>query len=439
MIADAHGALEAYRRAAEVAPTDPVLDAEAREGLVRSARRHALLVEHADLYVGAAGAYREPGGEVWIFRYDPYLALFPTLLVVDTGEYRVLRPTEDPRLLDYVTDRGTGTIELTEGAPPLLRWTAPDDTIRTASRLPIEVRPVEIDRSDVRLSGTILVPPGADPHPGIALLHGGGVLTRYHVMNEAWLFAARGLAAVIWDKRGTARSAGVDWTRVGFDALVEDAAAMVERLRLEPGVDPNRIGVWGHSQGGWHGPMLAALDSRIAFAILASGPATGVHRQFIDGVAASMRGQGRPEESIADAAEYMQRLFTEMRAGATVDELRPLVAEAQASSWGDEVMKPELAFEPVWWRRNDYDPESTLGTLRTPVLALFGSRDDVVPVAANAPLMAAYLAAAPDFTVQVVPGADHSLALADDRISPIYLRAMVDWLAARGFTRRDKR
>jgi hypothetical protein len=47
--------------------------------------------------------------------------------------------------------------------------------------------------------------------------------------------------------------------------------------------------------------------------------------------------------------------------------------------------------------------------------------------------MASHLAAAPDFTVQIVPDADHGMSLVDDRVSPIYLRAMIDWLAARGF------
>jgi hypothetical protein len=97
------------------------------------------------------------------------------------------------------------------------------------------------------------------------------------------------------------------------------------------------------------------------------------------------------------------------------------------------VMKPELAFEPVWWRENDFDPAATLQSLRMPVLALFGSRDNVVPIAENAFLMASHLAAAPDFTVQIVPDADHGMSLVDDRVSPIYLRAMIDWLAARGF------
>jgi pimeloyl-ACP methyl ester carboxylesterase len=433
MIADADGALVAYRRAADAAPVDPALDAESRDGLLRSARRHALLVERAEQYSRVAGAYRTPEGEVWVLRYDPYLALFPTLLAAGTGEYRVLRPTEDPLLLDYVTDDGNGTIRIVEGAAPLLEWTAPDGSVRTASRLPIEVRPVEVERPDVRLSGSMLVPTIGSPHPGVALLPGGGVLTRYHVMNEAWLFAAHGVAAIVWDRRGTGRSAGVDWTRVGFDTLVEDAAAMVERLRAEPGIDPERIGVWGHSQGGWHGPMLAARDRRIAFAILASGPATDVHQQFIDGMAAGMRSQGQPPGAVASARAYMERLFDQIRSGAGINELEPLVAEARGAKWGDMVMKPELAFEPVWWRENDFDPAATLQSLRMPVLALFGSRDNVVPIAENAFLMASHLAAAPDFTVQIVPDADHGMSLVDDRVSPIYLRAMIDWLAARGF------
>lgn len=431
MTARPAAALVAYRRAADLAPVDSTLDDDTRERLARSATRYARLVERAERYRELAGAYVTDAGEMWILRYDPYLALFPTLLDTTTGEYRVLRPTEDLDSLDYSTGEGKGHLTLRPGETARIDWTRPDGERRTAERLAIETREVEIDRGDVVLSGTLLIPAGESPRPGIALLHGGGIQTRYHLMNEAWLFAAHGLAVAVWDKRGTGRSAGTDWTRVGFDALVEDARAMVEALRVRSEVDASEIGLWGHSQGGWLAPMLARRDPSIAFAILAAGPATGVHRQSIDAVAARMA--DRPAAEVAAATDYMERLFATIREGASVEELQPIVAEARTSEWGDFVMKPELAFEPGWWEANDHDPAETLRTIDVPILALYGAADPVVPVEKNAPAMARLLAEGEvqDFTIAVIPGADHTFVVEGDRVSPLYLRDLIDWIGSR--------
>lgn len=436
MAADPDAALAAYRRARDAAPADTLLDPDARARLARSAATHATFVERAGLYGDWTGAYRRPGDRdgVWVFRYDPYLALFPTILDAATGEYRVLYPTDDPRALVYHSAAGDGRIELADGSRPTLRWTDPGGATRVAERVPIETRPVRVERPDVSLSGSLLLPAGDGPRAGVALLHGGGVLTRYHLMNEAWLFAAHGLAVIVWDKRGTGRSRGVDWTRVGLDALVGDAEAMIGRLRAEPGIDPARVGAWGHSQGGWLVPLVAARDPRLAFAILASGPATGVHRQAIDAVRARMRAAGRPDTEVAAAVDYMERLFARIEGGADVADLAPMVDAARSAPWSDWVMKPEAAFEPRWWKANDYEPTDTLRRLDLPVLALYGGADTTVPPTENPGRMADDLAAAPtgDATVALVPGADHTLMTADDRFSPLYLRTMVDWLAARG-------
>lgn len=140
-----------------------------------------------------------------------------------------------------------------------------------------------------------------------------------------------------------------------------------------------------------------------------------------------------PAAEIAAATDYMERLFAAIREGASVEELQAIVAEAREAKWGDFGMKPELAFEPVWWKRNDYEPETNLREIGVPVLALFGSADTAVPVEANAPSMARRLAEgkSDDFTITVVPGSDHTFMTGEDRISPIYPGTMIDWLGAR--------
>jgi alpha/beta superfamily hydrolase len=79
-------------------------------------------------------------------------------------------------------------------------------------------------------------------------------------------FAARGIAALVYDKRGTGQSTG-DWRTSPFEALAEDAAAGVANLRNRPDIASSLVGIWGGSEGGWIAPAVAARDSQIAFVI----------------------------------------------------------------------------------------------------------------------------------------------------------------------------
>jgi len=65
-----------------------------------------------------------------------------------------------------------------------------------------------------------------------------------------------GVVALSYDKRGVGGSGG-DWRTATFDDLAADARAGVHLLARRADVDPSRLGVYGHSQGGFLGPMIA--------------------------------------------------------------------------------------------------------------------------------------------------------------------------------------
>jgi pimeloyl-ACP methyl ester carboxylesterase len=77
---------------------------------------------------------------------------------------------------------------------------------------------------DLTLAGTIFIPAGTGPHPGIVFLHGSGAEGRWASNFLAAAFARRGFAALAFDKRGVGKSGG-DWQGAGFDDLAADAAA----------------------------------------------------------------------------------------------------------------------------------------------------------------------------------------------------------------------
>jgi fermentation-respiration switch protein FrsA (DUF1100 family) len=90
-------------------------------------------------------------------------------------------------------------------------------------------------------------------------------------------FSAAGLAVLAFDYRRLGESGGRPRLVLGIRDQLADWQAAVDCARALPGVDPDRIAIWGFSASGGHIFPVAARDPRIAAAIaqtpLASAPA----------------------------------------------------------------------------------------------------------------------------------------------------------------------
>jgi pimeloyl-ACP methyl ester carboxylesterase len=91
-----------------------------------------------------------------------------------------------------------------------------------------------------------------------------------------------------------------------------------------------------------------------------------------------------------------------------------------------------------WWRwyrtKMDVDPRLILSRVRVPVLAVWGGRDNLIPVERSRALVAQALAghSSPDVSLLVVPEADHSLNMPEGpNPAPEYLDAMLSWVSDR--------
>jgi len=65
-----------------------------------------------------------------------------------------------------------------------------------------------------------------------------------------------------------------------FYGRAEDTYAAIKYLKTLPEIDANRIGVSGHSQGGWIAQIAAAKYEDVAFIICLAGPTVGVKEQI---------------------------------------------------------------------------------------------------------------------------------------------------------------
>src|SRR6185436_8443288 len=101
--------------------------------------------------------------------------------------------------------------------------------------------------------------------PAVVLIHGSSTPSRDDFRFYGDLFARRGIAALIYDKREGGDLGGA--SRVDLRDLAGDALAAVDFLKTRNDIDPHHIGLWGHSQGGWVAPIAAAQSSDVAFVI----------------------------------------------------------------------------------------------------------------------------------------------------------------------------
>ncbi|HEY1367796.1 MAG TPA: prolyl oligopeptidase family serine peptidase [Gaiellaceae bacterium] len=273
-----------------------------------------------------------------------------------------------------------------------------------ASRLPLTQEEVRFRSGDVELAGTLTRPAGPGRHPAVAIVHGGGAVPRAAAGAMAPYFASLGFVVLACDKRGVGQSGGRYpgdlASEEAIDVLAHDAEAAARFLAAQPEVDPSRVGLTGASQAGWIMPLAASREPAVRFLVLLVSPtlaqgAVDLYHQLTGG------GVARPSRPLAEIEAQVQRTAP-----------------------------------------SGFDPMPAIRALRIPALWLYGGHDLTVPtrlcVEALQPLVADR---SRDFTVAVLPGANHGLAetangldsemLASPSLAHGLFADIREWLAAR--------
>ena len=198
-----------------------------------------------------------------------------------------------------------------------------------------------------RLHGSIVYPQQAKFRFAVVFVHGSGKQARS--LPVARRFAADGIVALVYDKRGAGRSEG-DYenqqsvSEKNIRLLADDAAAAFQFLRQHPRTKDLKLGFAGISQAGWIVPIAAEGSPGAAFLVLWSAPVCKVSEEDIfSKYTADLDGLKIPS--------YRQALAARTR---------PYV-------WPDFLGK-------------DSDPVDSLTALKIPGLWLFGKQDGSVPV-----------------------------------------------------------
>lgn len=303
----------------------------------------------------------------------------------------------------------------------------------------------------VTLAGTLTRPNGTGPFPAVVLITGSGPQNRDEALlgHKPFLVLAdyltrRGIAVLRYDDRGIAKSTG-DFAAATSEDFAGDALAAWQALRSRPDIDPRRIGLLGHSEGGLIAPMLAARTPGIAFVVMLAGPGVTGEQIMLTQAALIMKAAGASEEAIAANANLQKQVFTVLREETStariIERLSaiPVPGPKEASAaLVKQSSSPWFRFFVV------YDPAPALEKVRCPVLALAGELDLQVSADQNLPVIEAALKKGgnKDVTVARLPGLNHlfqpckkgtpdEYAQIEETMAPAALDTIATWIRKR--------
>jgi fermentation-respiration switch protein FrsA (DUF1100 family) len=302
---------------------------------------------------------------------------------------------------------------------------------------------------NVTLAATLTIPSGKGPFPAVVLITGSGPQDRdesllghkpFLVLSD--YLTRHGIAVLRADDRGTAKSTG-DFSTATTADFATDTEAGIAYLKTRAEVNPHKIGLIGHSEGGIIAPMIAARNSDVAFIVMMAGSGVPGDEILVAQVQAIAESSGKThEEALKIAArqrEILALVKSEKDPAVLEKELKQKLAgdglEAQA---GIEIK----AFTSPWFRYfMTYDPASALRKVTCPVLAINGEKDVQVPPKQNLPAIRKALEQGGNkhFEVEELPRLNHLFQTAktgspaeyasiEETISPVALEKMSSWI-----------
>ena len=240
-----------------------------------------------------------------------------------------------------------------------------------------------------------------------------------------------------------------------------DVLAGIEYLKSREEIDPDRIGLIGHSEGGLIAPMVAVKSPDVAFIVLMAGQGiTGEEISYLQSDLIS-RAEGVDNETIARNNALMKSMYSvikeEQNDTIAAEKLRKLIVdevenmsekEKMNSGYSEDVLDAQVNAQvqnliSPWMRFFlTYDPVPTLMKVKCPVLAINGEKDLQVPPKENLQAIEEALKAGGnrDYTVKELPGLNHLFQTAqtgspseyakiNETISPAALELIGNWVS----------
>ncbi|MEM7052415.1 MAG: prolyl oligopeptidase family serine peptidase [Acidobacteriota bacterium] len=315
---------------------------------------------------------------------------------------------------------------------------------RRAPRLERLDATLEVDGGELAVSLSLPLCPGG-PRPLVVSIAGSGRNTRHNSIFSTF-FLSRGMAVASFDKRD-ADPLAAGWQEQDLEEIADDASALLTWAAAQPGIDRQRVGIMGSSQGGWTGSMVAAQHPETAFLIVRAGPGVSELETHLYERRQELRAEGLAGKDLDKALQLSRQIYRRAIAGETLASTDPLVAPWLGEDW----YRTAFGEGPIsqrwsqrWWRWAGQNmPVSApphLERYAGAVLWFLGEEDQNVPLVSSHSALSATFSRSPgsDHELVVIPDVGHDFMLdmpsPRARFAPGFWDRIDSWLAERGLS-----
>ncbi len=309
-----------------------------------------------------------------------------------------------------------------------------EEPAKPKESLPYIEEEVVFHNGGIKFTGTLTLPKRAGRHPAVVMITGSGPQNRYEELFGWKIFQGiadhltrKGIAVLLYDDRGVGGSGGNVFDATSEDFAM-DALAALKYLQSRSDINPDQIGLCGHSEGGIVAPLAAAKSKAPAFIICLSGPGHPGKDVILRQVELIARANGAAPEKVQKDVDAMKTIISMNEEGRSEEELKEKIrelAETQISGMPDEQKKSikdlsaftkdmvdnmykQLAGR--WFQSFlKHDPAPILERVKCPVLLVFGELDLQVPAewSRDAMVKALERGGNKDVKAKIFPKANH--------------------------------
>lgn len=314
----------------------------------------------------------------------------------------------------------------------------------------------------IKLAGTFTYPKNGKNFPAVVMVTGSGAQDRDETIfkHKPFLVIAdylsrNGVAVLRFDDRGVGKSTGNFAAATSAD-FVTDALAAVEYLKTRTEVNPSKIGIIGHSEGGMIAPMAASNSDEVAFIVLLAGPGMKGSDLLALQTELILKANGTPPDKVDESVKTNKAAYKivveQSDSALAYKELEKLFEDQIANLTEEEKNSPEYNRDNFkrmastllspWFRFFlKFDPAEYLENVRVPVLALNGEKDLQVPPKENLRGIeeALKIAGNKNFKTVELPGLNHlfqncktgspnEYGEIEETFSPNALKIIGDWI-----------
>lgn len=320
----------------------------------------------------------------------------------------------------------------------------------------------ENKKAGIKLRGSLTLPRSKGPFPAVLLVAGSGPQDRNEsgyghrpFLVLADYLTRDGIAVLRSDKRGFDKSI-IDFFQATTEDFASDALAGIEYLKNRKEVDPNKIGIIGHSEGGLIAPMVAGQSADVAYIIMMAAPCSTGEEIIYMQDALIAKTNGASLDTISKNHTFKAQICAVVKRpkdDATAEkEIRKILADGLGRF--SEKEKQQLGYSQTDWEFKlrlflspwfrfflTYDPKPALMKVKCPVLAINGELDLQVPPKENLSVIEKVIKAGGNthYVVKELPnlnhyfqtaqtGAESEYAKIEETISPTALKLIDSWI-----------